>query len=157
MVQGITIDFSSFAINHLFSTPTVDEPNDFEASIQSPPSLETISKTICKVPPPKLDPKCIPRSSLINEAWDWLHFINAQLYPSSDLSEVSKDGVVLLYAILIGVPLDIGHYIHNAILKSARGGMSFPSLITVLCQQEGLENLSRDELIKPNTTINEEN
>ncbi|PIM97196.1 hypothetical protein CDL12_30335 [Handroanthus impetiginosus] len=150
LVRGTTVDFSSSAINHLFDAPIVDEPNDFEAFIQRPPSWEAIS-----------EPVGIPRSSLTNEAWDWLRFINARLYPSSHLSEVSKDRAILLYAILTGVPLDIGRYINGAILKSARGGMTvsmyFPSLVTALCQQEGLVNLPGDELIQPDTTVNEEN
>ncbi|PIN14789.1 hypothetical protein CDL12_12578 [Handroanthus impetiginosus] len=132
----------------------------------TPPSWETISNVLCTAPPNWIlnvhnEPVGIPRSSLTNEAWDWLRFINARLYPSSHLSEVSKDRAILLYAILTGVPLNIGRYINGAILKSARGGMTislyFPSLVTALCQQEGLANLPGDELIQPDTTVNEEN
>ncbi|PIN17588.1 hypothetical protein CDL12_09769 [Handroanthus impetiginosus] len=166
LVRGATITFSSSAINHLLGAPIVDEPNDFKAFIQHPLSWETISKVICATPPDWVlnvynEPVGILHSSLTNEAWDWLRFINARLYPSSYLSEVSKERAVLLYAILTGVPLDIGRYINGAIFKSARGGKTvslfFPSLITALCHREGLENLPGDELIQPNTTINEEN
>ncbi|PIN02666.1 hypothetical protein CDL12_24818 [Handroanthus impetiginosus] len=166
LVRGATIEFSSSAINQLLGAPIVDESNKFEAFIQHTPSWETISEVICATPPDWVlsvhnEPVGIPRSSLTNEAWDWLRFINARLYPSSHLSEVSKDRTVLLYAILTCVPLDIGRYINGAILKSARGGMTlslyFPSRVTALCRQEGLENLPGDELIQPDTTINEEN
>ncbi|PIN21730.1 hypothetical protein CDL12_05568 [Handroanthus impetiginosus] len=130
---------------------------------KQPPSWEAISETICAAPPNWVlnvhnEPIGIPRSSLTNKAWDWLRFINVLLYPSSHLSEVSNDRAILLYTILTGVPLDIERYIHNVILKSARGGMTvslyFPSLITALCRQEGLENLPGDELVQPDTTIN---
>ncbi|PIN21235.1 hypothetical protein CDL12_06066 [Handroanthus impetiginosus] len=167
LVRGTTVDFSSSAVNNLFDAPIVDEPNDFEAFIQHLPSWETISEVLCTAPPNWIlnvhnEPVGIPRSSLTNEAWDWLRFINARLYPSSHLSEISKDRAILLYAILTGVPLNIGRYINGAILKSARGGMTislyFPSLVTALCQQEGLVNLPGDELIQPpDTTVNEEN
>ncbi|PIN25885.1 hypothetical protein CDL12_01366 [Handroanthus impetiginosus] len=157
LVRGATIDFSSSTINHLLGALIVDELNDFEAFIQHTPSWETISEVLNV----HNEPIGVPRFSLTNEAWDWLRFINARLYPSSHLSEVSKDRAVLLYAILTGVPLDIGRYINGAILKSARGGMTvslyFPSLVTTFCLQEGLENLPGDELIQPDTTINEEN
>ncbi|PIN08698.1 hypothetical protein CDL12_18723 [Handroanthus impetiginosus] len=158
LVRGTTVDFSSSAVNNLFDAPIVDEPNDFEAFIQHLPSWETISEVLCTAPPNWIlnvhnEPVGIPRSSLTNEAWDWLRFINARLYPSSHLSEISKDRAILLYAILTGVPLNIGRYINGAILKSARGGMTislyFPSLVTALCQQEGLVNLPGDELIQP--------
>ncbi|PIN16002.1 hypothetical protein CDL12_11348 [Handroanthus impetiginosus] len=166
LVRGATVDFSSFAINDLLGAPIVDEPKDFEAFIQHPPSWETISEVICAAPPEWIlnvhnEPVGVPRSSLTNEAWDWLRFINAKLYPSSHLSEVSKDRAILLYAIPTGVPLNIGRYINGAILKSARGGMTvslyFPSFVTTLCRQEGLANLLGDELIQPDTTVNEEN
>ncbi|PIN22228.1 hypothetical protein CDL12_05060 [Handroanthus impetiginosus] len=152
LVRGATVTFLSSAINHLLDVPIVDEPNYFEAFIQHIPSWEAISETICAALPNWIlnvhnKPVGIPRSSLTNEEWDWPRFINTRLYPSSHLSEVSKDRAILLYAILTGVPLDIGRYIHGAILKSARNGMMV----------KGLENLPRDELIQPDTTINEEN
>ncbi|PIN10807.1 hypothetical protein CDL12_16596 [Handroanthus impetiginosus] len=135
LVRGATVDFSLSAINNLLGAPIVDEPNDFEAFIQHPPSWETISEILCAAPPNWIlnvhnEPVGIPRSSLTNEAWDWLRFINARLYLSSHLSEVSKDRAIFLY---------------------------FPSLVTALCRQEGLANLPGDELIQPDTTVNEEN
>ncbi|PIN06917.1 hypothetical protein CDL12_20521 [Handroanthus impetiginosus] len=166
MVREKTINFSSSAIRHLLGTPIINEPNNFEAFVQHPPSLETISETICTASPDWIlnvhnEPVGIPRTALTKEAWNWLRFINARLYPSSHLSEVSKDRAILFYAILTGIPLDIGRYIHNSIRRSARGGMFvslyFPSLITALCQEEGLVNLPSDELIQSDTTINEEN
>ncbi|PIN00393.1 hypothetical protein CDL12_27105 [Handroanthus impetiginosus] len=136
MVWETTINFSSSTMNHLLDT------------------LNNILNI-------HDEPVGIFQSSLTNEAWDWLRFVNGCLYPSSHLLEVSKDQAVLLYAILTSVPLDIGCYIHNAIRKSTRGGMSvslyFSSITTAFCQRERLVNLPEDDLIQLNTTINEEN
>ncbi|PIN18302.1 hypothetical protein CDL12_09029 [Handroanthus impetiginosus] len=165
-VRGVGVDFSAETINNFFGTPTINAPNEYSEFAKEPPSLQTISEVICTSPPEWVrsaynEPVGIPRSFLTHEAWDWLRFINARLYPSSHSSEVNKDRAIILYAILTSVPLDIGRYIHDAIKKSARGGLSvslyFPNLITALCEREGLVNQPGDELIQPDTTINDEN
>ncbi|PIN04129.1 hypothetical protein CDL12_23338 [Handroanthus impetiginosus] len=124
MVRNEIIDFSTSTVNRLFGTPTSNDPNKYNE---------------------------IPRSSLTNEAWDWLLFINTYLYPSSHLSKVSKDHAVLLYAILMSIPLDIGRYIYNTIQNSAR------ALLQLFVSDKGLVNVPRDELIQLDTTINEKN
>ncbi|PIN23820.1 hypothetical protein CDL12_03455 [Handroanthus impetiginosus] len=165
-VRGADVDFSAETINGLFGTPQINEPNEYNEFAKEPPTLQTISEIICTGPPEWVqsaynEPVGIPRTFLTHEAWDWLRFINARLYPSSHSSKVNKDRAIILYAIFTDVPLDVGRYIHDAIRKSARGGLSvslyFPNLITTLCEREGIVNQPGDELIQPDTTINEEN
>ncbi|PIN18203.1 hypothetical protein CDL12_09133 [Handroanthus impetiginosus] len=156
MVQGETINFLTSAIKHFFHTPIIHGPNEFNEFAREPSSLEIISECICTSRPDWIrnvynELTGIPRSFFTNEAWDWMRFINARLFPSSHTSEINKDRTILLYAILTDVPLDIGSYIHNVIWKSVWGGLTinlyFSNLITALCQQEGIRNLPGDELI----------
>ncbi|PIM98973.1 hypothetical protein CDL12_28537 [Handroanthus impetiginosus] len=126
-IRDSEVDFFTKIINYFFDTPTIDDPNEYNEFVRKPPALKTTS---------------IPQSFLTNKVWDWLCFINAHLYPSSHFSEVNKDRAIRLYAILTGVPLDIGRYIHNAIKKSVWGGLFvsfyFLNLITALYEREGL-------------------
>ncbi|PIN10473.1 hypothetical protein CDL12_16935 [Handroanthus impetiginosus] len=96
-------------------------------------------------------PMDIPRSLLTNKAWDWLHFINTHLYPSSYSSKVNKNRAFILFAILTDIPLDIKRYIHKAIKKSVRDEWSmklyFPNLITALCKYARLVNQPGNKVI----------
>ncbi|EOY08722.1 Uncharacterized protein TCM_023809 [Theobroma cacao] len=85
-----------------------------------------------------------------NEYKVWYHFLKAKMLPIKHLSDVTKDRAMLLYAIILGKSIDIGQLIFNSIVhttRSIRDGLWYPSFITGLCKQVGLQWTSNEELL----------
>ena len=59
-------------------------------------------------------------SFLITEARAWHHFISAKVLPSSNLSEVTKERVVLSYDILTKKTIGVGNLINHSIWTAIR-------------------------------------
>ena len=72
----------------------------------------------------------------------WLNFIAAKILLVNHLSDVTKDRVVLLYAIVSWMSIDVGkiilNSIFNSILAPATRGLTYPSLIFSFCQNVGV-------------------
>ncbi|PIN25278.1 hypothetical protein CDL12_01973 [Handroanthus impetiginosus] len=154
MVRGKNVNFSARTINSLFGTPSIDTPGEVQEFLEDHPPLDTICNLICRENPQWTlshlnEPIHFPRTMLTFAADNWLRLVSARLLPSSYTSEVTRERVVMIYAILTDVPFDIGRFLHRSILKNAMGGLTMglyhPSLITELC--------ARDELLQPDSII----
>ncbi|PIN20991.1 hypothetical protein CDL12_06325 [Handroanthus impetiginosus] len=162
MVRGKNVNFSARTINSLFGTPSIDTLGEMQEFLDDHPPLDTICDLICRENPQWTlsrlnEPIHFPRTTLTFAADNWLRFISARLLPSSHTSEVMRERVVMIYAILTDVPFDIGRFLHRSIIKSAMGGLTMslyhPSLITELCARVGLERQPDDELLPPDSMI----
>ena len=77
--------------------------------------------------------------------------------PSTHVSDVSKERVILLCAILKTIRLNVGSVIYASILncvKIANAGFSFPSLITALCASVGMRYESGEKLVQLKSVLN---
>ncbi|PIN17628.1 hypothetical protein CDL12_09713 [Handroanthus impetiginosus] len=154
MVRGKNINFSARTFNSLFGTPSIDTPRKVQEFLEDHPPLDTICELICRDNPQWTlsrlnEPIHFSRTKLTLAADNWLRFVSAQLLPSSHTSEVTREHAVMIFAILIDIPFDIGRFLHRSILKNAMGGLTVglyhPSLITELC--------ACDELLQPDSMI----
>ena len=78
----------------------------------------------------------------------WCGFINTDLQPSSQRSEIITDWVILLYYIYVGLCINIPAIMHHSINHIAAGtinvALGFGYLIINLCAQAGV-SMSEDE------------
>ncbi|PIN17865.1 hypothetical protein CDL12_09466 [Handroanthus impetiginosus] len=118
MVRGKNINFSARTINSLFGTPSIDTPGENPQWMLSHLN----------------EPIHFPRTTLTFAADNWLRSVSARLLPSSHTFEVTRERVVMIYAILTDVPFDISRFLHRSILKS-------------------LERQPGDELLQPDSMI----
>ncbi|PIN07750.1 hypothetical protein CDL12_19683 [Handroanthus impetiginosus] len=162
MVRGKNVNFSARTIKSLFSNPSIDTPGEVQEFLEDHPPLDTICDLIYRENPQWTlsrlnEPIHFHRTTLTFVADNWLRFISARLLPSSHTSEVMRERVVMICAILTDVPFDIGHFQHRSILQSAMGGLTMglyhPSLITELSARAGLERQAGDELRQPDSII----
>ncbi|EOY20461.1 Uncharacterized protein TCM_046328, partial [Theobroma cacao] len=66
------------------------------------------------------------------------------------LSDVMKDRAILLYVMVTGKSINVGKLIFNNIVHyaiSTRDSIWYPSLITALCKQAGVQWSSEEELL----------
>ena len=71
----------------------------------------------------------------------WHHFVTSKISLSSNISEVTKERVVLEYVTLDNIKFDTGKIIEEAIWAN-RGGLTnlgYPFLIFKLCEKVGVE------------------
>ncbi|PIN23088.1 hypothetical protein CDL12_04192 [Handroanthus impetiginosus] len=133
MVRGKNINFSTRAINSLFGTPSINTPGELQEFLKDHPPLDTICELICRD-----DPQWM--LSHLNEP---IHF------------SLTRERVVMIFAILTDFPLNIGRFLHKSIWKSVLGGLIIglyhPSLINELCTCAGLERQPGDGLLQPDS------
>ncbi|EXB49850.1 hypothetical protein L484_000844 [Morus notabilis] len=68
----------------------------------------------------------------------WYHFLASRLLLSTHGKTISRNRAILLYAVLVGKPINVGRLIIDQIRACAekgKGGLYFPSLISELCIQ----------------------
>ena len=72
-------------------------------------------------------------------------------------SDVTVERVVLIYAILMSLSIDVGQVMFNSIIHTVKHklGLYFPSLITQLCIQAGFQYSSDDESQYPKKPLND--
>ena len=70
----------------------------------------------------------------------WHHFITSRLIPMTNVCKMMAKRVVLNYAIIHGIPFDVGQVIEDVILynKDAKMNLGHPFLIYSLCKQVGV-------------------
>jgi len=116
--------------NRIMSTPTDAEMNDALTIIAKPGSeWNTSPKGI-----QSLAPNC-----LIAEANLWLYFIKRSLLPTMHDASISRDRAMVIYCIMRGIQLDVGHIIApqiRGLFFKPRGQLFFPFLVTRLCTNE---------------------
>ncbi|PIM99262.1 hypothetical protein CDL12_28249 [Handroanthus impetiginosus] len=158
MVRGKNVNISARAINSLFGTPAINTPGELQEFLKEHPPLNTICELICQDDPYWLnEPIHFSRTKLMIVADNWLRFTSARLLPTIHTFKVTRECVVMIFAILTNVPFDIGRFLHKSIWKSAIGGLTVGlyhlSLITELCAQAGLERQPGDELLQLDSMI----
>lgn len=77
----------------------------------------------------------------------WYSFICAKVLPTTQVTEVNKDRVALLYDIVMDKSIDMGQVIHT-IQESLTGRLSHPSLICGLCKLAKVR-WTEDEILQP--------
>lgn len=85
-----------------------------------------------------LHDKYFPLFCLCAEGLVWFKFVSSHLLPCLHISDVTWDRVVLVYAIMTRVPIDVGMFINDAMLRTTSHwsfGLKFPSLITTLFRE----------------------
>ena len=91
-----------------------------------------------------------PRTGLTEIARTWFYSASYKLVPSKHLSTVRKDKELLTYAIIKGYKFIGGKVIENSILESVyHKSITHPSLITKLCEKEGVQIGENEEKCPP--------
>ncbi|PIM99625.1 hypothetical protein CDL12_27881 [Handroanthus impetiginosus] len=140
IVRGKNINFSARTINSLFGIPSIDTPGEVQEFLEDHPPLDTICELICRDNPQWTlsrlnEPIHFPRTILTFAADNWLRFVSARLLPFSHTSEVTREHAVMIYAIVIDVPFDIGHFLHKSILKSAMAALGLEERVDRLADE----------------------
>lgn len=68
----------------------------------------------------------------------WYHFLASRILLSTHGKTISRNRAILLFAILVGKPINLGQLIIDQIracAKKDKGGLYFPSLISEMCIQ----------------------
>ena len=83
----------------------------------------------------------------------WLKFLKSRLVPTTHTTTVSQERLILLYAIVRGLPIDVESIIEKeirdcAIKKPKVAALLFPSLITSICVVSGVRLDANDEHVK---------
>ena len=93
---------------------------------------------------------------LTRECKAWYYFLGARLMPVWHFSDITKERVVLIYAIVIKKSIYLGKYLCSHIIQCAKhSSMSlfYPSLITALCAKSGVQYGPNEESLVPMSTI----
>lgn len=101
-------------------------------------------------------PRRIRRKYMTTMAQIWMTFLIHNVIPKSHVSTLPMDDCCLIFSILDDITIDIAQVISNEIFKTAtrsgkKGTLGFPSLITTLCESQGVQ-VNRTESIKPPIT-----
>ena len=89
----------------------------------------------------------------------WVKFLKSRLMPTTDITTVSQERLVLLYVIVRGILIDMGVIIEREIRECAMkqhktAALLFLSLITILCLVSGVRATVQDEHIKNAGALN---
>lgn len=121
------LDIAAAEDNRIMSTPTEAEMNDALKIIAKPGSEWNTS--------PK-DIQTLAPTCLIAEANLWLYFIKRSLIPTTHDASISRDHAMVIYCIMRGIRLDVGHIIApqiRGLFFKPRDQLFFPFLVTRLC------------------------
>ena len=86
----------------------------------------------------------------------WSYIMSNKLMRTSHFSDLTKEHLMLLYAIMTGKKINVGKIIFVEIqnsIRSERLGLYFPGLITDMCKEAGVRVESFEELIPPRRAI----
>ena len=88
----------------------------------------------------------------------WVKFLKSRLMPTTHTTTVSQERLVLLYAIVKGLPIDVESIIKKeirdcAIKNHKAATLLFPSLITSICVVSGIRLDAKDEHVKNDGTL----
>ena len=96
-------------------------------------------------------------TALMPVAKVWYNFLCVNIKPSLHLSTVTKDQMILLYAMTKGFQFDIGTVIKWGLIESTHGrctsALIYPSLITELCRLAGVQMLDSEEQVQQRLPI----
>ena len=95
--------------------------------------------------------------SLTPVAKVWYNFLCVKIKPSLQLSTVTKDRAILLYAMTKGFQFDIGSVIERGLIESTQGSCTgaliHHSLITQLCHLDEVPMLDSQEQVQQHLPI----
>lgn len=95
----------------------------------------------------KTEKQTFQAAYLKREANTWLGFVKLRLLPTTHDSTVSQDRVLLVFAILKSLSIDVGKIIYSEIHNCWRKKVDkrfFPSTITILCQRARVPESNED-------------
>ncbi|MCQ7416365.1 hypothetical protein NP118_23445 [Salmonella enterica] len=146
IVRGVEIDWSPSAINALYHLQNFPHAAFNEMTVA--PSEEQLSNAVREVgiegaqwQLSKTQKRTFQSAYLNKEANTWMGFIRQRLLPTTHDSTVSRERILLAFAILRSLSIDVGKIICNEIAccwKKKVGKLFFPNTITMLCRQAGV-------------------
>ena len=95
----------------------------------------------------------VNRIDLKQIAKAWVKFLKSRLMPTTNTTTISQDRLILLYAIVKGLAINVGKIIEQEIKKCATkkqksATLLFPSLISGICEALGVKFMASDKRIK---------
>ena len=139
-VRGVLVDFSAESINHYYDLAHVpSEP--FDRLYKHPDYYEVIRVLTNGRGGWKLNSEGhaihFKAKHLTYMPKVWHHFIKSCLIPTTNVCEVIAKRALINYAIIQGIPFDVGQVIEDAILHNQDAKMNFghPFLIYGLCKR----------------------
>ncbi|KAH0758158.1 hypothetical protein KY290_021651 [Solanum tuberosum] len=160
-VCGVEVPLTPSDINEILGTGNA--PSDVLTGLNISPPYQQIRHTLCGA---RSTAKSIrhghrgyhqsyPYAHINREGWVWLKIIINCFIPGLYYTEVTRDRVCLVYALMKDVPISIGAVLKSAMRKARvhRGRRYvFGGLITNLCRRAGLPNESVDYMAPLFTT-----
>lgn len=161
-VRDKLIPYNSQSINNVFRTPNYDGHNYLELGLRSYNANEIIARlckpdTTWKTNEFHGEKTSFPQQSLSRYGKAWYAIICSNIMPTHHLSDVTRERAILLFAIVMGLKVDIGALIQDSIKKAIQSntisGLPHPSLITHLCKQAGVQWQNDDITQSPMAVI----
>lgn len=154
-VRGKTVEIGEEDFNECYQLPVEDFHDEYAGFISDGPDYEQIIRELCQPGTTwtvhERGNMTFPLSNLSLYGKAWYAFICAKLMPCTHVSHVTRERAVLLYSIIKGYKINVGHLILQSVLRASRGsttgGLPHPSLICVLCAKFGVKWKS-DEMIQ---------
>lgn len=161
-VRGKRVSFSGKAINKLFGLPEIgrdgyttyyeEDQVDYQAVLQEIAVPGTTWKTT------EGRPVTFKSIGLKKDCKAWHYFVGARLMPVRHMSDVTKERAVLIYCIVTGRSVDVGHFISAQIencYKQQSMSLFFPSVVTALCVASGVQFEAYEETLAPMAALND--
>ncbi|KAJ4708821.1 Retrovirus-related Pol polyprotein from transposon 17.6 [Melia azedarach] len=141
-VRGTEVDCSISAINQVYGLVDIaDEYFEFIKTVTEEQINEALQLTTKKGTQwivSAIEKKTVMQTSLTPAIRVWYHFLKFSLRPTTHDDTVSLSRILLIYALLIGLFINIGSIIlveMRKCISKAAGQLYFPSTITMLCAQ----------------------
>ncbi|KAG5605289.1 hypothetical protein H5410_026781 [Solanum commersonii] len=148
-VQGVEVSLTPSTINQILGT--VDAPFDVLTGINISPPYQQIRHSLCGAH----YHQSYPYAHINREARVWLKIVMNCLIPGLHFTEVMRDRVCLVYALMKDLPINIGAVLKSSMRKARvhRGRRyTFGGLITNLCKRAGVPEESVDYMAPLFTT-----
>ena len=156
MVWGKVVKFDPSTINRFYGLVDVDD-NDYMA-LQGNVNYHKViifltrEGTSAQWKMHNGEYRTFPSKHLSHITRVWHYFVLARMTPSTNVSDVSREQALLLYAIMHNMPIIYSSILHY--MKITNVGFSFPSLIIALCASADVQYESTKKLIQPKQVLN---
>ncbi|KAH0679319.1 hypothetical protein KY284_020404 [Solanum tuberosum] len=152
-VRGEDVKFSAHILNELLGTPNCD-PDVFN-DLKDKPPYRDIRHTLCGVDSNarwELSKDTGRHNTLHFASFNqvarvWLKIVCSVLLPTKHLTDVTRDRVVLVYMLMKGMPINIGAFLRQNMMKfrnNLRWRFCYGGLITRFPRIEGIEKKEVD-------------
>ena len=143
-VRGIVVRFDEETINRYLGLVAPEE--DELANYTKEADMQKVMDTICfkqtqwnvsNGVQTSFDSKYLEKTMKV-----WFNFITARLYPTTHVSECTRERALALFAIATGMRMNVGAIINATILHAAsinNVALPFPSLLTALFEKAGID------------------